>query len=489
MAKPPIDLTKNPEFQRRQRERQAAGQRQSEQDADLGRQAFQSFVEYRGRLTPGDREAIARNLYWDVEDYYSNHPDEERYLLLKDAGVTDENSTKVLARLVLRPGEPISANNAPYASPEKYRWLMEAIARRTDESVNALAGRVLIGTAFYPSRPDVPTPSINEAHLMLAALQKAADRVNAEFHLFEQCLEVARFRNEIESTYWTHLRETGEVLDYQSWHRKNPALRLPSPCGPEHALEIGEDNALWWPLDPDYLSDWDGERAKLIVPKNAFWAKGDTHSDHYSARVLSWEAFFYFPHMYLGPALCWAKTPRGYFVDAEYAEIPGLPKAFYEWNQGTGSYSFREDGPEAGGAVADEYAWNDLSRNVDHWLVIYPDPNLKTLVPMLYAMGDSPGAQLTPLTASVIADLGNPERWQYFGNDAPTLLQRLKNLTGYGANDFKVYEAWRETAARFHRNPVLKRHPDVMDEIRYRKHLQRWIGQRPSQTDQPDDEE
>lgn len=489
MAKPPIDLTRNPEYQRRQRERQAARQRRSELDAELGRQAFQSLLEYRGKLTPSDREAIARNLYWEVEDYWANHPDEERYLLLKDAGVTDENSTKVLPRLVLRPGEAIRANNGPYASPEKYRWLIEALARRSGESVAALAGRVLIGSAFYPSKADVPSPSINEAHLILAALQTAADRVDAEFHVYEQCMEVARIRDELESGYWNHVRETGKKIDYEAWQTTNPGLRLPSPCGPEQALLIDEDNALWWPLD-HYLDEPDGQGGwRLIGPKNAFWAKGGTPSDHYTSQVESGKDFFYFPHAYLGPALCWGKTPRTYFFDASYDEIPGMPVPSACWDELSSSYSISEYEPAGSGTLAKEYDWDDLSANLAHWLVMYPDPALKRLVPMLYALGDSPGAQLTQLTASAIADLGNPEHWQYFGNDAPTLLQRLRDLTGFRSGTFDVYESWRVTAARFHLNPVLRRHPAVIDSIRYRKHLGRWIGQGPMPAGESDDEE
>lgn len=489
MAKRPTDLRNHPEYQRRQAARQRQTAQDAERDAELGRQAFQDFSQFRGKLALSDREIIARNLYWAVEGYYESHPDEERYLLLKDAGVTDQNSTKVLARLVLRPGEPISANNPLYASPEKYRWLIEAIARCSEESVHALAGRVLIGTGFYPRRPEVPQPRINEAHLILAALQKAADRVDAEFDLYEQCLEVARLRDELESTYWAHVRETGQVLDYQAWQLKNPALRLPSPCGPEHVLAIDEDNALWWPLDPDYLNEWNApqDSFRLIVPQNPYWAKGDSPSDQYAAGVVSGKDFFYFPHVYLGPALCWAN--RNFFDEASYAEIPLALTPVAYWDEDTCRYSLRERDTQLGAAITREYEWDELSSLTAHWLVMYPDPLLKRLVPMLYALGESRGAQLTQLTASAIADLGNPERSQYFGDDAPTLLQRLKNATGYLTGDFEVYDAWRETAARFHWNPVLRKHPEAMDEIRYRKHLQRWIGQRPVHADDSDDEE
>jgi hypothetical protein len=204
---------------------------------------------------------------------------------------------------------------------------------------------------------------------------------------------------------------------------------------------------------------------------------------------LSAKEFFYFPHIYLGPALSWEKTPRSYFGDASFDDIPGMPMPTARWDERRGAYVLREFGPFAGEALAKEYDWDDLSANVAHWLVLYPDTGLKRLVPALYALGDSPGAQLTQMTATAISDLGNPEHWQYFGNDAPTLLQRLRDLTGFRSGTFDVYEEWRETAARFHLNPVLRRHPEVIDSIRYRKHLERWIGRDPVSAGESDDEE
>lgn len=135
MPRQPIDMTRHPEYQRRQREKQAARQRQSEQDAELGRQALKAFQEHHGRLVLDDREAIAKNLYWEVEDYYVTHPDEERYLLFKYAGLTDENSTKVYSRLVLKPGESVSTKEGLYAASDKYRLLIETLAHRGGETI------------------------------------------------------------------------------------------------------------------------------------------------------------------------------------------------------------------------------------------------------------------------------------------------------------------------------------------------------------------
>jgi hypothetical protein len=480
MPKSPIDMTNHPKYLKRQRERQAARQQQSEEDAELGLQAFQAFQDYRGRLIPNDREAIARNLYGVVEEYYANHPDEERYRLLQRAGITNDPSTKVLRRLVLRPGESVRDKDGPTASPEKYRWLIQAIG---GENLGALASRVLFGTTFYPQQPDLLAPGINEAHLILAALQEAVDRVDAEFHLFEQCLEVARFRNGIEAVYWKHMAETGEALDYETWHSNNPELVLPQLDWPQtwpgSAERFSNENGLWWPLEDWRLVDWDHEEGeKLIVPDNTYWARTGVPADPYSARVLSGPDFFFFPHIYLGPAEHWEgeRDPEQYAWVQEH--LPNSEEPLVCWEENKQRYVLRQsEYPLPDGTTSTEY---DLGGPMDvaaRWLVIYPDPLMKKLVPMIYALGEVPGAELTQLTAPLIADFSNQYRWEYFGKDADTLLQRLKDLTGFRTGDFKVYEAWRETAARFHLNPILRRHPEVIEEIRYRKHLERWVAQ------------
>jgi hypothetical protein len=484
MPKPTIDLTQHPKFQKRQRERQAARQqRQSEQVAELGRQAFQDFLGYRGKLTPNDREVIARNLCSPVEDYYANHPDEERYLLLQDAGLTDEKSTKVLPRLVLRSGQPISTKDGLYASPEKYRWLIEAIARRSGESLDGLASSVLLGTSFYPHQPESPVPDISEAHLILAALQEAVDRVDDEFHLLEQCLEVARLRNEVEAVYWKHVAETGEDLDYESWHSSNPNLVLPQPDWPQtwpgSSERFSNQNGLWWPLEDWRLVDWDhGDGERLIVPDNTYWARTGIPADPCSSRVLSGPDFFFFPHIYLGPAKNWEgeRDPEQHAWVQNH--LPNSEEPQVCWEEDKQRYVLRQsEYPLPDGTTSTEYDLGGPMDEAARWLVIYPDPFMKKLVPMIYALGEFPGAELTQLTAPLIADFSNQYRWEYFGKGAPTLLQRLKDLTGYRTGDFKVYEAWRETALRFHWNPILRRHPEVIDEIRYRKHLERWVAQ------------
>ncbi len=464
MSDPPFDLTKHPRFRGRQpndEEKRREVERKRQQRADTreecGRRAFAALSARREKLTPADREAIARSLFSEI-DNYCKHTGEAKYVLVKKAGLTDANSTKVLERLVLKSGKPYRSDL--YATASKYADLMRALA--DGESIDELAYRVLSGTSFYPRQADAPIPEINEAQLIFDALVEAANRVDAEFHVFNQCLEVARLRDEVESTYWQRLTESRDSLDTTTWHKMVSEMKLLPQFWLGTNRELCEENGLWWPVEHWRLvSDLPGVKLEA-APANAFWAKDVSIDDSSSAKVRSEPDFFCFPHIYLGPALCVDLTPEDYFAD----ELPDLSMPQIKWDETTHQYALRDHGPE--------YS-DDLCPKAAQWLVLYPDPHVKKLVPMIYAMGDWQGAELTPLTAPIIADFGDTKHWQYFGKDADTLLDRLKALTGYRTGRFDVYEAWRETAARFHWNPVLRNHPNIVDDIQYRQHLQQWL--------------
>jgi hypothetical protein len=480
MADRPIDLTKHREHIERLRKHREEQRHQLERNTGLNQQAYKNFSAYSGKLSNQDRKALASNLYWEVEAYYGSRPDEERYLLLKDAGLTDENSTKVLRRLVLKPSESESADllNELYASPDKYRWLIEAIARHSSQDEQTLTGCVLYGTSFYPQPPGSILLDASEAHLIYAALREAANRVDLEFHLHEQFKEVARLRSQHEPIYWNHVAATGEFPDIETWHGFDKDLYLPKPDWPDawpaSDRRFNHENGLWWPLDGWRLTDegfWLDEKPR--APDNAFWVKGDPANPN-AARVCDDADFFFVPHAYLG--LCIDITPFGYFGDNPPEKLPDLPLPQSIWDESTHSYRLCQ--PEhvlPDGTVSMDYEFDELTSTTAHWLVMYPDPSTNKLVPMIYAMGEFPGAELIPLSPALIAEFGNTDRWRYFGEDAPTLLQRLKDLTGYRTGGFEIYDSWRETAARFHWNPILRRHPECIDDIRYRKHLSSWL--------------
>ena len=336
------------------------------------------------------------------------------------------------------------------------------------------AGRIFLHrTSFYPKSSGNVSNGNGESHLIYDALLGMVESVDREFHLYEQYMEIARLRAKRESIYWGLVVEKGEFPSPEAWHELDKELVLPQPGGPDTWLaseqRFNEENGLWWPLEDWRLTD---EYSEPREPDSPFWALGDSISPN-AACVYSGEDFFFVPHVYLG--LCIDTTTLGTFVDGTLDGLLDMPTPCASWDEASNRYKLSE--PEyvlPDGGVSTDYQLDVATSTTAHWLVIYPDPNTNKLVPMIYALGDSPGAELTPLSPDLIADFGDPGRWKYFGDDAPTLLQRLKDLTGYRTDDFMAYKSWRETAARFHWNPILRKHPNSIEDIRYRKRLLYW---------------
>lgn len=435
--------------------------------------AFDDFQEYRNKIVRADRIIIAHNLYPIVQRYRAMFPEEQQYELLHHANLTVESSTKLLHKLTLPPEVP--DRDGMIAYPDKYCLLIKCLAKRLGEDVNSIAEEALYGTCFLPvtQHPEAHEQNVaSEAHLIYSALQVAADRINSEFMLIQQCRIVDYIRQQREKPYWNHLRSTNELSSEPSWHE-------------------GEDE-LWWPFADGWLvtaCTWRHEDGQdyYHYPINSFWLGPE---DFHSIQGLCGVDFFFFPHIYLGPAENWAGERDPGAHDWIQEHLPGSEAPQVCWDESKQRYVLRQSEHQLpDGTTSTEYEYDDLMLEAARWLVIYPDPLLQKLVPAIFTLGTTCGGKLSPLTTRMIAEFGDDNHWEYLGKDAPTLLQRLKDLTGYRTGDFKVYDAWLETAERLHWNPILRQHPEIIEEIRYRKHLERWISQERPHSSEEDEED
>lgn len=468
----PPRVRTHPAVTRRMEEIKQERLRQTQAQTASGRHAFEKLQGFRGKISDADRQVMARALYWELEYFYSLHPDEERYIILKDAGLTSDNSTKVAHRLVLKPGADPEAVNL-YATPVKYQWLIEALARRSGGiDVGGIAYRVLDGTSFAHESAPAAGAKASEANLILEALQEAALRIDEEFQLHEKCLEIAEWRSRFEGPYWSEAERTGHRPDLGAWQSLCPELTVSQPDWPQDwpasSRRFEGENGLWWPLE-EWRLEYSSTESDTATgkPRNAFWARTDEPLDPWSATVCADERFLYFPHAYLGPAVSERYSGENGLVPEAYEALKDPPSPKITWDPELCQYRLTED------AYDDE-----LGNIVNWWLVLYPDPQLKQLVPMLFSIGASRGAELLPLSPALIASFGNQATWQYFGREGGTLLQRLRVMTGYNTGHVEVYDQWRETAARFDYNPVLRSRPELVEGIRYRSQLRRWIRER-----------
>lgn len=443
---------------------------ENESAIENGRLALHEFRQWpeETNLEKDDLRAIAENLQQMLGEIKADRG--ELTKLFESAGLNPQEK----ARMTQKKGAPL--NKELRAKKKQYQVLLEKWSdQQIGNEISLRAERMLRGTQFYP----LDRADLEDARLMMKALQVAVDRIDREFNLWEMCQTVAAIREPLEAPYQRAVRDCDET-----------ALSKFSDENPSH---VGNPIRLWWPIDEDRL--WDYDENKPLLPDNAFWVSSHAPHDPYAAGVWSGEEIFFFPHVYLGPAVEW----RGWveYIDG-YAqsglsdscrqgiisEVLAAQEPQVLFNQEAGSYQVCIDNPETGElASAADWGWGGGSHsdNACRWLVIYPDPNTKELVPAIYMRGTYSTVELRPLSETMIAEWGNRERWQYLGHDgADTLLQRVKNLTGFGANDFKIMDAWRETAARFHLNPIFRSHQDEADKVLYRRHLKRWIthGQR-----------
>ena len=470
-----------PEAKVRRERKEAQLVEKNKSDAENGARAWEAVREWRKdrpeRLEKNDREAIARNLHRELKDYKNNEDHGNLTDLFEQAGLP----LKEKARLTLQPGKCATDLRTEWKT---YKALIEALHIKTGEELNLLANRVLLGTQFHP----ISLADLQEAQLILEALQVAVDSVDREFKLWDQCQAVASIRNPLEEPYLKALRDGDETALSEFFY-----------ANPSHI--VGNPIKLWWPIDD--LQLWDYEAGTGRAPFNPFWARPYHTHDANAAGVWSGEEIFFFPHIYLGPAIEWSglteyrdgypqQTMSSSAKEEIFANIQSASEPRVMFNEEAGDYQVYQDGAEPGKKRMNGTDWDwgeDWMSNAARWLVIYLDPDAKRLVPAIYTRGDMWFTELVPLSARLIAEFGDGDRWQYVGRDgAPTLLQRLKDLTGFGTGGFEVMDAWRETAARFHLNPIFRSHPGEAEKILYRRHLERWIAENSRSTDSQEDE-
>jgi hypothetical protein len=235
-------------------------------------------------------------------------------------------------------------------------------------------------------------------------------------------------------------------------------------------------------LEDGRLDDYEGN---WLTPVNPFWIRTFDGPD--AAGACCREEIFFFPHVYLGAAIQWDSYRDGIqqpeLTDEDKESIrTALEKELVPgvlFDEASKTYQvYEEANPGTKRISGDDWDWGSSGYmdSVARWLIIYPDPDAKRLVPALFTRGDLFFTQLEPLTARLIAELGDSQRWELHPPDGKlTLLQRLRDLTGYGTGDFKIMDAWRESAARFHLNPIFRSHPGEAEVVLYRRHLERWI--------------
>lgn len=437
-----------------------------------------------GRLELNDRKAIAQNLWKELDRYQKGlAPYQKGKLQDLYDDIDRKESPKggippnIKDKVTLQPGKA-SHRKPLIATFHWYGWFIEALARKaaaaqkTDAHLEKylIADRVLLGARYHPVKRD----KLEEAELILKALEAAVDQIDREFKLWAQCMTIKEIRETRDAAYV-------DAVTRGDQRAAKAELQLDGDSLPHMAGELVGN---WWPLEP-YQLTWDGRSIDTpIKPENAFWCRPYQYHDSWAAGVWSGESIFFFPHCYLGPAIEWTDgRPQESEKDEWWVDIGTVPEPFVQFHEVSSEYRVYLRDPKTGeeSHAGDEFDWG-MSQAMSlaaRWLIIYPDPEGKRLIPALFSRGEFASTELLPLSARLIAEFGESKHWEYVGRDgAPTLLQRLKDLTGFVTGGFEVMDKWRETAERFHLNPIFRStHPSESENIIYRRHLEKWIAE------------
>lgn len=464
-------------------------ERNSAKDGQIAWDAYAHPEKGREKLEPHECKVIAQNLWEELERYkeklesYQNQNGKLQDLyddINRKESPKDGVPPNIKDKVTLQPGKA-SHRKALKTTFLWYRWFIEALARKaasaqqTDENQEKylIADRVLLGTRGHP----VKRAELEEAQLILDALRVAVDRIDREFNLWAQCMTIKEIREPREAVYVDAVAIGDQTAAMAE-------LQLDEDSVPRIAGGVVKK---WWPLEPYELS-WDGQSQKSIKPVNAFWCRPYPYPYPYhdsgAAGVWSGESIFFFPHCYLGPAIEWHDgKPEEPEKDELWVDIGTDPEPFVQFDEMSREYRVYLRDPKTSEEqyAGDEFDWgmSQAMTLAGRWLIIYPDPEAKRLMPALFSRGEFASTGLLPLSSRLIAEFGDSEHWGYVGRDgAPTLLQRLKDLTGFVTGDFAMMDKWRETAERFHLNPIFRStHPSESENIIYRRHLEKWIAE------------
>ncbi|MDO8786844.1 MAG: hypothetical protein Q7J42_02055 [Sulfuritalea sp.] len=413
-----------------------------------GRDAFHALRRLRGRKLPhGDEVIIARHLYDEL-------PVLKRHLREKGmgigefcsrCGITDASeSSKELHRLTLPPSKNPATVRLRRAA-EKYRSLVEAISKITNESVSTLADRVLRGTSLHLSKQ---MGSLSETEKLGAALQSIVDRVDSDFSIYVKFMEIAELKA-------NHIAMGGT----ENW----PLWQVTSDCqSPE---------------------EYNRKLADAADKRFAFWkrplfAPGSPEAEynpHWYPRaddsgVEPGTEFFYIPHVPLG-VIEFADFPNRQSDRARYDK--SVQERLDDWrrideateqSRITREYSVRDDWDSARLCPVGQSDPKGDYGGFFAWIIIYPMPDSSRLMPMLYMSFEEGMPYMIPLDARNLV-IFRDAIW-LDETEHMSVFDRIKELLGYRTDTLRpIEDGFRRTAPWLDHNPLFKMKQEHADDL------------------------
>ena len=427
-----------------------------------GRDAFTNLRRLRGEKLPqGDEVIIARHLYDELLVL-------KRHLHAKGMGIgefcnrfgmTDASeSSKELHRLTLPPGKN-PADVRLRRAAGKYRVLIEAVSKTTNESVSSLADRVLRGTNLHPEKQ---IGSFSEAEKLQTALQRIVDKLDDEFGLYSKFMETAKLKA-------NHIADGGT----ENWPLWEISREWSSDEQFEQEIADATDPkfAFWNRPVPQMGGMWDIEKETFI--ESTAVNSDDIPTDwpmSYNSGVLQDQDFFYVPHAPLG-VIVYADLPRRDNSPAKYEQAVQRSLAWMrQVDERTGKswvereYSVRDEWDSVTQSPYGQIEFQQTVGAYFAWLVIYPSRDGARLMPMLYVSQEEGGAYLLPLDARSL-EIFRDAIW-LDETEHVSVFDRIKKLFGYRPGTPRaIEEGFRRTAPWLDHNPHFKLKKQHTDDL------------------------
>ena len=342
-------------------------------------------------LSARDRELIARNLYRILDELgpeLKRRKVSRTYLCQKAFG-DDHTDSRELSRLTLPP-EGDFEHRGIRRPADKFRRFIGALAELSGTNVSLLADRALWGSSMHPKTATIE--AFDELEQIQALLQEAVNRADANHGVFRAYQETAR----------------AKALGFDRGRRV---------CWPMYDVRLPHGD------DPSEVESYRDDLAAATDPAQCFWQISDQFGrpamwhwfiDGSNSGVVQDSNFFYVPHCPLGHLILWDLPDRSedetaYDIalarEIKRAQDPDRGYAGIHPQDGFDEERFRPVGQTIDGSV-EPHEWRRQACLQNYfWLVIYPDPTSRRLVPALYSPGEEGGAFLLPIDVEVLAML------------------------------------------------------------------------------------
>ena len=352
---------------------------------------------------------------------------------IKLATDTLPEDAKELYRLTLPPGAD-ARKRGVRVSAVKYMNLIEVLTGLLGDNVERVADRLLRGTTLHPLSKTVGEWS--DMDLVQAHLQQIVTDLDREFDLLNTYRQTAELKCK-----WI---EDGGRETWPLWDRSDFYSDAKSP---EDAQAYRAERTVAADLSQAFYRRHEHFGLRLDY---GWWLYG------FEQDALQGDEFFYVPHAPLGHVLMWNLPDRRkdriayeLAVKEQVQELRLTPENLAlpddDWDQTQACPT---------GQTAETTSNWQLQEFF--WLLAYPHPDGKRLVPTLFRAGEEGGAYMVPLDMEMMDTLSDAV-W-VSADEHCSVVDRLATLlTDVGEDGLNPIERnMRRTAAWLVENPILK---------------------------------